>query len=129
MHTKASVRLNLLERHAPQEATELALRDPEDPVRVVLAVPTEVMAKLPRDEVEAVLSEQYSGLQSVPSRGWPRGTVGKLHRDHRLSADDATLAPVSPAIKTKLTSLTMEKSSLLSPPVAEEVRTIPLIVE
>ena len=87
------------------------------------------MAVLPRDEVDAVLSEQHGGLQSVPSRGWPRGTVGKLHRDHRLSADGATLAPVSPAIKTKLRRLTMEKSSLLNPPGAEEVRTIPLIVE
>ena len=43
----------------------------------VLAVPTEVMAKLPRDEVEAVLSEQYS-TQSCPLAWMAAGTVGKL---------------------------------------------------
>ena len=43
--------------YAQQQATEQAFKDPQDLARDILAVLPEVVAVLPRDEVEAVLSD------------------------------------------------------------------------
>ena len=43
--------------HAQQQATEQAFKDRQDLARDILAVLPEVVAVLPRDEVEAVLSD------------------------------------------------------------------------
>jgi hypothetical protein len=43
--------------HAQQQATEQAFKDPQDMAREILAVLPQVVAVLPPDEVEAVLSD------------------------------------------------------------------------
>ena len=43
--------------HAQQQAAEHAHKDPQELARDILAVLPEVMAVLPRDEVDAVLSD------------------------------------------------------------------------
>ena len=45
--------------YAQQQATEQAFKDPQDLARDILAVLPEAVAILPRDEVEAVLSDQH----------------------------------------------------------------------
>ena len=46
-----------LEQHAPQQATEQAHTDPQEPARDILAVLPDVVTILPRDAVGAVLSD------------------------------------------------------------------------
>ena len=43
--------------HAQQQATEQAFKDPQDMAREILSILPQVVAVLPADEVEAVLSD------------------------------------------------------------------------
>jgi hypothetical protein len=49
--------LHLCEKHAQQQATEQAFKDPQDMAREILRVLPQVMAVLPAAEVEAVLGD------------------------------------------------------------------------